>query len=655
MKLKEEQIFKSIFEATGTATMLVDENTNILMANKECFNTFGYLNEELIGQSWTRFAAPESLEEMLKNHKLRRKNPELSLKKYDVKLIHKNGENHDVILDITMIPGTKQSIVSMLDITELKRSQKIQDILYSISNAVLTTNNLKELIRIIRSELGTVIDTTNFFVALYDEKTDRFLLPYYHDEIDNVSSFPASKTITHYVIETQKPLLANLEDLKELERAGKIKLQGTDSHVWLGVPLIVDKKVIGAMVVQNYTNEMAYSHSDRELLEIISLHVSLAIQRKKVEEELLIAKERLHYLVANNPAVLFSSKAFGDFGTTFMSENVMLLLGYEACEFMQDSNFWTNRIHPDDVERIADYFPILFEKGHHIVEYRFRHKDGTYKWMRDEVRLVKDAQGKPFEIVGFWIDITGRKHADEKLKESEAKLRELNATKDKLFSIIAHDLRNPFNSILGFSELLIEDAGKSDVKESEKYLGIINSSAQNALILLDDLLDWARLQTGQGNFNPQKLILSSIIREIVEASSLAADIKNISLNYNLTDEIEVYADKNMIKTVLRNLISNAIKFTNLGGNIKVLVSSTPKQVEISISDNGLGIDKGECKKLFDISTNFTIPGTANEKGSGFGLVLCKEFVTEHGGKIWVESEKGKGSDFKFTLPLNKSN
>jgi PAS domain S-box-containing protein len=264
-----------------------------------------------------------------------------------------------------------------------------------------------------------------------------------------------------------------------------------------------------------------------------------------------------------------------------------------------------------------------------------------------------DSNGKKF-LVGVVRDITERKKTEQALIESESQLRELNATKDKLFSIIAHDLRSPFNNILGFSELLIETIKSTELAKSEKYLRLMNSSAKNTLILLDNLLNWAKSQTGQIKIKSEKINLPSIVLDILEQSNSIAKAKNISLNQTESDEIEVHSDKNMLKIVLRNLISNAIKFTNQGGKIDVFVTPKQNQVVITISDNGVGINDETCKKLFNISTNISTSGTVSEKGSGLGLVLCKEFVEKLGGNLWVESEEGKGSDFKFTLPLNKS-
>ena len=257
-----------------------------------------------------------------------------------------------------------------------------------------------------------------------------------------------------------------------------------------------------------------------------------------------------------------------------------------------------------------------------------------------------DADNKKY-LVGVIHDITER-------KKTENSLKELIATKDKLFSIIAHDLRSPFNSIIGFSELLIENSNDILLEDSEQYIKIINSAAKNTLILLDNLLNWAKSQTGQLSFNPEKILFSEVVQEIITLSKTIAKSKNITLEYAGTDNLEIFVDVNMLNTVLRNLISNAIKFTNVGGHIKVSAKLKQDQVEITISDNGIGINKEKCTELFFITSNTTTLGTADENGSGLGLVLCKEFIQKNNGDIWVESEENKGSNFIFTLPIYKA-
>lgn len=245
-------------------------------------------------------------------------------------------------------------------------------------------------------------------------------------------------------------------------------------------------------------------------------------------------------------------------------------------------------------------------------------------------------------------------NALKKLDESNLELKKEQATRNKLFSVIAHDLRSPFNGILGFSELLIENFENFEIEKTRKYLTNINLSAENTLILLDNLLNWVKSQTGQMILNLEQVSLSSIIQEIIDTYFSAAENKNISLIYYPLEDLKFNVDQNMLKTILRNLVSNAIKFTRQNGRIMILANQKKDFAEITVSDNGVGMDKETLKELFGGESNQTTPGTANEKGSGLGLMLCKEFVEKLGGKIWVESEKEKGSVFKFTLPLNKS-
>jgi signal transduction histidine kinase len=211
------------------------------------------------------------------------------------------------------------------------------------------------------------------------------------------------------------------------------------------------------------------------------------------------------------------------------------------------------------------------------------------------------------------------------------------------------ELKNSNNNVNTESKKDIE------VDKSEKYLGIINSSAKNTLILLDNLLNWAKSQTGQLSYKSEKINLSSMVQNIFEISTPIAKTKKISLNYNQTDDIEFYADVNMLNIVLRNLICNAIKFTNSNGEIVIYAVKNQNNIEVTVSDNGVGMNEETRNKLFKIDSNITTAGTADEKGSGLGLILCKEFIEKQGGEIWVKSELGKGSNFKFTLPYTKKN
>jgi signal transduction histidine kinase len=233
---------------------------------------------------------------------------------------------------------------------------------------------------------------------------------------------------------------------------------------------------------------------------------------------------------------------------------------------------------------------------------------------------------------------------------NEKELSQLNLDKDRFISILSHDLKSPFNNLLGLTEALIEDIRSLSIDEIERMVQLINSTTRSTYNLLEDILLWTRTQSGKIPFNPQKHNFTDTCKNVIEILKPNADAKNITINCNNKAGLKVFADIDMLKTLLRNLVSNAIKFTFNGGVIDIVAIENSHAVSISVADNGVGIKPDNKAKLFDISEVFSTKGTEDEEGTGLGLLICKEFVEKHGGKIWVESEAGKGSDFNFTLP-----
>lgn len=264
-----------------------------------------------------------------------------------------------------------------------------------------------------------------------------------------------------------------------------------------------------------------------------------------------------------------------------------------------------------------------------------------------------DQQSQYTGAVHIISDITRRKQAESLIQLHNQELLELNDSKDRFFSIIAHDLKNMFHNILGFSDLLKDEVKKGNIKSIEEDVRIINSSAQETYKILASLLEWANSQRGKISFNPETLILNAVVEAELGIFKNNAAQKEIELKICLPDNFEVTADKDMLKAVLRNLISNAIKFTHKNGIIELRAATDQSAVLISVSDNGVGMTNDTIKKLFKLGSNKSKPGTENEKGTGFGLLICQDFVQKHGGRIWAESESGKGSCFKFTLPFRR--
>jgi two-component system, sensor histidine kinase and response regulator len=242
----------------------------------------------------------------------------------------------------------------------------------------------------------------------------------------------------------------------------------------------------------------------------------------------------------------------------------------------------------------------------------------------------------------------------EKLQIYTEQLQELNATKDKFFSIIAHDLKNPFQSLLGFSELLKINIKNSEPQKVERFINQIYDASKQGFNLLENLLEWARSQTGNINFIPQSIALNQIITSTVGIVERQAMNKNIKIYNDPIEDFNIIGDVNLFRTVMLNLLTNAIKFTSNNGNIYIKTEDKNNQAEISIIDTGIGISRENIGKLFKVDTKRSSPGTNQERGTGLGLILCKEFLNIMGGDIYVESEEGKGSTFKFTIPKNNN-
>lgn len=283
-------------------------------------------------------------------------------------------------------------------------------------------------------------------------------------------------------------------------------------------------------------------------------------------------------------------------------------------------------------------------------------EESERKWIEVTTTAMYDSANKFIGLSGICQKIAKGTQTEhimkeiDRLSEHEVQLKEVIATKDKFISIIAHDLRSPLNSVIGFLELLQTQYNEFSDSERKEHLGLISENATNTLNLLENLLVWARSQTGNMAFLPVKQKLTSIIQSIKGTFKQAINQKNLGFEILLFDEMEVFADTNMLVSILQNLISNAIKYSRPGGVIQVKAQETESHIEIMVSDNGMGMSKETMNKLFKVGEDISIPGTLYEKGSGLGLILCKDFIERHHGNILVESELGKGSQFTIRIP-----
>jgi len=253
---------------------------------------------------------------------------------------------------------------------------------------------------------------------------------------------------------------------------------------------------------------------------------------------------------------------------------------------------------------------------------------------------------KPFNRT----ELLARVRTHLELQSQRRNLEELNATKDKFFSIIGHDLKSPLNQLLSLSEIILNELQTGKKEEVIRMTNLLKDSAKSARLLLENLLDWSRSQTGKIYFSPEMLDICKITKEVVELNAQNAFQKNIKIKSSVRPETKAFADENMVKTILRNLISNSIKFTKKGGEIKLSAEEVNGMIVYSVADNGIGIKDEDIDKLFRIEVNPKTIGNSTEKGTGLGLILCKEFVEINGGEIWAESKWREGTTFKFKVP-----
>jgi len=371
-------------------------------------------------------------------------------------------------------------------------------------------------------------------------------------------------------------------------------------------------------------------------------------ERKMIEDALQRSEERYRNLIEN----------MGE-GVGFTNEKEVFIYANPSAEkiFGTESgklaglSLW-DFIPTENVEFIKSETNKRSTGSSSVFELKIITNDGTVK----DILITATPSFSMNKFQGTFAifrDITERKKTELEIKRKNEELQKLIATKDKFFSIIAHDLKSPFNAIVGFSELLVEKVKDNDYDGIAKFAGIILESSERAMALLLNLMDWSLSQTGRMEFIPEYFEYIEFINNLTLPYQDIAGQKSITITKELPHTMPVFADKAMISTVLRNLISNAIKFTRPGGEIMISVEEKPGELITAIKDNGVGISPTTVARLFRIDENVTTIGTNKEKGTGLGLILCKEFVENHGGKIWVDSQEGKGSKFTFTIPTSK--
>jgi len=439
---------------------------------------------------------------------------------------------------------------------------------------------------------------------------------------------------------------------KEKERVSKIFIEYSSQNKAIRNLENINIHKNGKHIVME-TSAFPFFNANGELLGYRGIDRDVSM-RNKNEKALKESEERLR--LAQNAGNIGTWEWNVENDEIIWSDMTYEIFGLQKIKETLSSDEYFKHVHPQDKERLITELDeaLRNKKDEHRTEYRII-KNKEVLWIDETSQIFTDKKGDLIKMIGVLQNITNRKNAEKALKDSEARLRNSNKTKDMFFSIVAHDLKSPFNTMLGFSDLLVNNFKEYEEADQIKYLGIINQGIHSTYKLLENLLLWSQTQRGTIDFKPEKENLYLLSIETFSLLKQLSENKSIKLTNCISGDMNILADKNMFQTILRNLISNAIKFTPAGGNI--VLSAKPKAdksgqsyAQISVKDDGAGISKEKQEQLFKISENISTKGTEGEAGTGLGLILCKEFIEKHGGEIWVESKNGKGSEFIFTIP-----
>ncbi len=338
----------------------------------------------------------------------------------------------------------------------------------------------------------------------------------------------------------------------------------------------------------------------------------------------------------------------------YANQGFAKILGYHSVKELININIQDLFV---DQSRRDELIKLSIENISNSLEIQIYRKDKSKIWIKGSCSVVSGADRNIGYIDGIIEDITQQHENEQELLKSKMLLEEVNLNKDKFFSIISHDLKSPFSQIIGATEHLMGKIDEYNKENIRKFLGLLKEESVHSYRLLENLLQWSKNQRGMISYNPVPIYVPYLIKEVLSVFNQIANNKNIKIKTKTSQDLYIYADKEMIATILRNLLSNAIKFTYKNGEINIIAryrievnEMVETYVEFSITDNGMGIPKDNLTNIFSLPVNRNSKGTYNESGTGLGLIVCKEFIEKHGGKIWVESEENKGSNFIFTIP-----
>ena len=613
--IESEKKYRQVLEEATDIIFTTDLRGNFTYVNNASQIISGYSIDELLKMNYAELILPEyrkSMQDFYKDQLTRKLNStytEYPFYSKSGKVIW-CGQNATLMYEDNKIIGVhciSRNITKRKEVeSALKESEKrYKQLVESSPDGIVVINK------------GKIVFANAAFLKLFGAT-----------DASQVLSKPLTELLLPYSVDITKARIKSLQE--------------TESNVSIHEQKF--RKIDGSIIFVEVSASPVSFHND-SAVQFVIRDIS---SRKHVEEELRRQQLEVNTLLDSMPGMTFFKDI--NFRYIIVNQNFCDMMGYAKDEIIGKTDFELMPKHIAEKYHAEDLSVLNSGKELSMMEERILVR-GKYLTIGTRKVPLKDETGQVIGLIGLGIDVTEQKSAEEAIKRYSKEMEEINAEKDKFFSIISHDLRSPFQGLLGLSNAMIEEFETLTPEETKLFINNIHNSAKNLFTLIENLLQWSRIQRGKLDLQPVTLDVYEEVLYVINLLQRNAINKNIKL-INLVDKnLNVKSDVNILHSTLQNLISNAIKFTLKGGEIKITAEKDVEFVSVSVIDNGVGIAEKDIQKLFRIDAQHSTPGTERETGTGLGLIICKEFIQRQGGNIWVESEVGKGSNFTFTLPV----